>query len=143
MLPLKLTPTGRTSYSLTDEFQERVSGYPWVDAGTQAYVTKLGTFDTTSPWVFAGGLLPADHILVTGGKDFWLLEGTFSGPGLFPEGAWVFTMADPDLDGIFDEGADRFAPQTTASVPEPATLFLLGSGLAGLTLLGRRKLRKR
>jgi hypothetical protein len=37
----------------------------------------------------------------------------------------------------------RCATVETTVIPEPATLFLVGSGLIGLAGLGRRRLRKR
>ena len=135
-------------FDLDDDLTDKVDGYPWAEPGVQAYMAVLGTFDSDTPvdWVSADylvglGLLPDDHIMVTGEKDFWLLEGTFSGD--LPVGEWIFAMADiQGNEMLFNTGSDRFSPKTTSTVPEPGTLLLLGSALAGLALFGRRKSRR-
>jgi hypothetical protein len=136
-------------FELDTPLYDKVDGYPWADDGVQAYMRSLPDFPGTASdgWVAAADVLDPGHIMLTGGKDFWLWTGAFTGAG-FPEGAWVFAMADIpsnetlDSNEVFQRGADKFSPKTTSSVPEPGTLLLLGSGLAGLALFGRRKSRR-
>jgi hypothetical protein len=50
-----------------------------------------------------------------------------------------FEVTNLELSGVY---CDLTPSSTTSSVPEPATLMLLGSGLLGLGFFGRRKFRK-
>ena len=52
----------------------------------------------------------------------------------YPNGKWEREY--------FRMGTDWYCVSQTASVPEPATLLLIGSGLAVLGLLGRKKVRR-
>jgi len=74
--------------------------------------------------------------------------------GLFPSGTnfvgfQLTELNPPDYNNFYssDEGEVSFRPQmeivyAPASVPEPSTMLLLGSGLLGLVGYGRRRLKK-
>ena len=108
------------------------------------YMGSLGIFSGSLPRVLASGALSLGHPLLDGGGEFWLLSGTFDG-GTFPtEEFWIYAMADTGGNpGVFDNGKDEFSPKTFSSVPEPATLLLLGSGFLGLAILSRKRVRTR
>ena len=76
-----------------------------------------------------------------GGKNFRYLNGLLdTGPSGAEIGDWMYAVLDNGGKILGGE----FSPKTTSSMaaPEPATMLLLGSGLLGFGVFGRKKFKK-
>jgi hypothetical protein len=133
---------GLTVYNLGVPVNGQIDGYPM-----PYYGADLGTLNNPNiPWVKATSTTAPD--LITGSGLFFLINGVFGGN--LSTDNWIFAVADINSTNttqsllVFNNGnnGDKFSPKTTSTtVPEPSTLLLLGAGLIGLGLLGRRKFR--
>lgn len=74
--------------------------------------------------------------------EWYLYTGTIVYDNFQPyQEDWMFAIADFNGNGVYDNGGDDFSPKTTSSntpVPEPATMLLVGSGMIGLGVFGRK-----
>jgi hypothetical protein len=102
---------------------DRVAGYK----GVPYYGVSLGSINTNSSWSKLD-IAPFN----TGLKEFWVLTDTI-GYENFKSDEWMFA---------YETNPGDFSPKTTSStgspVPEPATMFLLTSGLVGLAVFSRK-----
>ncbi len=94
------------------------------DSGTFSTIYTLsGTAGTESTW----SILDGSPLLQLGWAS-----------GAADKVGWYNNMA-PDNNGDFYLHLQAGNPQTGSPVPEPATMLLFGTGIAGLAAVGRRK----
>lgn len=99
---------------------------------------------TTSPFTGKGSF----YISLTGGDYYDLFNSDGFGGGLDDSGNTIpisdlWAQFDSTSPTYYDWLASSEDPVRGTAVPEPATMLLLGSGLLGLAVLGRKKLIKK
>ena len=123
-------------YNMFFYIQDPADGWPF-NSGSTASETTIMPFDTNglpaTPYKFQGSLDQHGNTAYDGQR--WFVGITTTNAPILE----IDFMVNNPWDGY---GLDDFSTVTSAPVPEPATMLLFGTGLAGLAGLRRRQGRK-
>lgn len=144
--PVTTFPGGTVNYTMKWLSTSSAGGFTTGNFGTSSLADDLVVVDGSSITLLTGEFLSAKMLGVDGGNTgygiagFTVTGGTLAGDFMTGYGGMVnlaFNLNTAFSSTMFASDFSGDSKGDIASVPEPATLFLLGSGMIGFVALGR------
>jgi len=134
------TPTAPVANIKTSDSKQKADGDGDYDIEFKFPTSAKKAFDNSDSITY---LIESTEDIMASSFDFQSVDG--DGEGFWYTAAYIqsLSIADPDRTWIGDADGGGVDHVDSHHAPEPATMLLLGSGLIGIAVSGKKRLKKR